>query len=816
MNKIFEKYLSPDHSKKLINYVENQLESDLENFEEAFGYKGNTSLIKWLILNNILDGKEINFPRDDEGYLPLDLNIPDFLLYSNIFNSIKKNKLLEYHGIGNHDFGGFIQLFTSSLMISGDGMGNYFYANFHSENSDIIFYDHESSMDSYKALTIDDLLKIQPIKYLDLLVDLVVIEKGERLGINDLGYKEDFQIEDDGLFKEEVFNFMLMLEGNKSLKTLASPTSNSPFSTEGELSNLLTNKESDYHKYGNVRAKYNPIIAANLYWYYLTNQPTPFLQLLEDSKNIKGKYYLAIRNSFEQVSRKDFSKFHYAYRDLISIRKNINLQSSSIIDEEQKYFVKDIEEIEQKNTAILAEKLKHQNDNYFLFSGGGGEWGLYPEDTKYLREKVFSNFKAWENPVPIVTFLKSHYQKSGEPKELPDILSWLTGSSLGGKTLIVSERLKEILQKNNLQKNNFYPLQVKSYGKILSYFVFVPFLGEVGYEIIDYSKTMFYAQESYAQEKGKPKKIFEDNMQFVNSNEHFEMNRKYMTNKGEVKYQDNQIYLNNPIDLFTLAGHGFFASKKLKQELEENNIVCQFSPLTKFSSILAFTKINVSDSKNDSNNSTEQSNPSPEMVLDKSEIQNIIDAIGETVLEKSKIPLEVQQQIETDFSPEEQELMLILFQKTLPSYMGQPLANSLLQLAKGKLKNINKCFPIYDPRDVIASAQSQKRVFENFDFEEEGYSIIFKEIRSDSNSKFEIIDKQLLKKIQKDWTFKLTNSLGRCGYDYQITVKKEDQIIKTFLMCFSCSTLYSSDIKPLKIFNIDSDFVIEFIKKIKN
>ena len=35
MNKIFEKYLSASNSKKLVDYVDNQLKSDLDNFEDA-------------------------------------------------------------------------------------------------------------------------------------------------------------------------------------------------------------------------------------------------------------------------------------------------------------------------------------------------------------------------------------------------------------------------------------------------------------------------------------------------------------------------------------------------------------------------------------------------------------------------------------------------------------------------------------------------------------------------------------------------------------------------------------------------------------
>ena len=701
MNSSIEKHLSPSLSKKLINYIENQLKTDLVNFEIAFGYKGNTSLIKWLIINNLFDGKEINFQRNEDSFLALNINIPDILLRRNIFNSIKKHNLFEHHNICNHSFGGFIQLFTSALMIGGDGMGNFFYANFHSTNSDIIFYDHENSLDSYKALTMDELLKTQPIQYLDLIVDSIVLEKGATLGLDKLDYKENFEVQHDGIFKDEIFNFMTLLGRNKSLSQMVD-SSLTPFLTGKELSNLLTNKESDYHKYGNVRAEYNPIIVVNLYWYYLTNQVPPLIQLLDDSKNIKGKYYLAIRNSFQQLVRRDFSKFLYSYNDLSELRKNVNLQASLILHSERKRFAKEIEELEQKKAAEISSKLAHQEDDYFLLSQFGG-WGLSPEDSKYRREKPLSNHQQWENPVPIATKLKHHFETSGEPKILSDLLPWLSGVTLGGKNLVVSERLKDILVQKNLQQHNFYPIHVKSYGKILSYFVFVPFLGEIGFEIIDYSKTIFYVAK-----RGAPKEILEDNIQVDNFQEHTQVARKYMEHRGEIKYKNQEICLNQPVDLFTLGGTGFFVSKKLKLELEEKNITLQFEPLDKFARILAFTKINVSNSITESIQPTETVIENKEAISDESKIKNIIDFVGETVLEKSKIPEEIQQNINLDFSQKEEQMMLILIQKILPSHMGTALANSLLLLSKGKLENINNCFPIYDPRDVIARAQALK------------------------------------------------------------------------------------------------------------
>ena len=811
MNKILEKYLSPDLSKKLIDYFENQIKPDLENFEDAFGYKGNTSLVKWLIINNLFNGNEIEFLKDDEGYLPIDVNVPNFLLYSNIFNSIKKRNLLENHTIGNHYFGGFIELFTSSFMISGDGMGNYFYANFHSTNSDIIFFDHENSMDSYKALTMDDLLKIQPIQYLELIIDLIVLEKGADFGLDNLDYKEGFQFQNDSIFKEEIFNFMILLGRNRSLNELTQNFSPSPFSTENELSNLLTNQESDYHKYGNVRAEYNPIVIANLYWFYLTNQAAPLLQLLDDSKNIKGKYYLAIRNSFEEIMRSDFSKFNYSYGDLNRLRSNLNLQSSSIIEGERKHFAKEIEEIElnkaKKKAAELALQLKHQDDNYYLLSEYG-DWGLYPEDTKFLRERPLNNLKEWENPEPIITKLKHHHQTTGEPKVLADILPWLSGTSFGKKNLVVSERLKDILLKHHLQKHNFYSVPVKSHGKVLPYFVYVPFLDEETFEIIDYSKTIFYAQKRYA-----PKEILADNIQFKNYQEYIKAVRFHSQNGAEIKYKDQEIYLNTPVDLFVLIKHGFYVSKKLKQELEEKNITVNFSPLAKFPSLLAFTKVNVSNSNIEEVLPTEISTEKKEEVLEDSKIKNILNLVDKAVLDKSKVSLEVQQRIKDDFPSNQQNIMMLVAQKVLPSHGGEAVLDSLFILAKGKLENINNRFPIYDFRDVLMSAQSQKKVFENHNFEEEGYSIIFEETRSGANLKYEITDLEFLKRIKRDWVFKPTNSLGRCGDDYHIQIKKDQQIVATYSMCFSCKTLFLIGSQPIQAFEVDVDFVMNFIKK---
>jgi len=103
------------------------------------------------------------------------------------------------------------------------------------------------------------------------------------------------------------------------------------------------------------------------------------------------------------------------------------------------------------------------------------------------------------------------------------------------------------------------------------------------------------------------------------------------------------------------------------------------------------------------------------------------------------------------------------------------------------------------------------KVFEDYNFEEGSYSISFKRLRGSPNLEFEIFDKEVLKKLKEKWDFEESDSIGRCGYDYFIQLKNNGQVEITYLMCFHCKRLIQEKTKPWKVFEINPEFIQNYI-----
>lgn len=681
-----EEHLTPEQSQKLIDYVEHQLQLDVAQFEVVFGYKGNAALVKWLLIYCLFGQKKITF-NPDKGFFQS--KIPHFELDKSFFNLLSKNKPADQYTIGNHSFGDLISFFTPFFNLGGDGIGNLFFTNFIEKDSDIVFYDHEDAANSYKVMTIDELLQILPIKSMQELTAWIITEKAADSVQNDLIYKKKFTVSNPLLSQDQVFDFMVFLQSNKPLKELMAQGDYGISDTSGikgeELSGLLTNKESDYYKYDNVRAACNPLIIANFYWYFLTGNYSALCRLLDESKEMKGSYYLAIRNAFVALSQGDFSKLSYAYPDLVRLRKEIDIPESELLRYERTHFKEIILEIERKKEEALTLKAVHSADNYFSLDYGSGitDWALFPVEIKYLQEKPLDAFKAWENPVPIVCTLKNHRQTKGEPQLPADVLPWQT--PLGSVSFGVSAPLKNILEQYRLPPHHFYDIYVKTPAKTFHYYAFVLSQTPNDIDYIDFDRTVFYLETSR-----KPKSSIIGDIKFHDYHEFAERRQAYSLNGFELKFKNKIVYINTDLDIFLFV-NSFFISNRLRMALEHNFTGIHFNHLSKFESIMPFTKII-------------RSEPSKQIYICK----NIHDFIGETILDRSIIPAGIQDKIRNEFVPDEQDKMMLVAQKVLEQTWNLPsqqLLDSLLYLAKGEMKNIDHYFPIYDPRDIVSLAK---------------------------------------------------------------------------------------------------------------
>lgn len=312
-----DKQLDGNKQTELNNYIENELENHLNLFEFTYGYRGNTSLIKWLILKNVFN-ENITFKSKGFNYL--------IIIESDFLTCIDKNKLNETHLINRYPKTESLRIFTPFLEIGRDGTGNYFYANFANEDSDVIIYDHEDEYTPIKSVTtLDRLVKNHNYKNLLKVIDFV-IEKHRsiiKLPNNSLSVKS---IKYNNIFGS-ISSFLYMLENGSfrinNFSVLAKEQLELVGCTKRELSKLLTEKDSEYYVYDNVRLKYNSLIILNLYWLYIAGQIETLKNLLEDSNDVKGKYYQVVIATFKEMLNQNYKNFNISKESLSQIRRNI-------------------------------------------------------------------------------------------------------------------------------------------------------------------------------------------------------------------------------------------------------------------------------------------------------------------------------------------------------------------------------------------------------------------------------------------------------------------------------------------------------------
>lgn len=582
---MFVEFLPPKEALLLEKYVNEQLKLDLDRFENLYGYKGNVSLVKWLLIYNVYEKRTIAYKGGKDIY-----GLPEFIMYHSFFRYIERGMFEKEHMVCNHYYGGFITLFNALYCIGGDGIGNFFYTNFLEENSQIVYYDHESLLDSYYPLRMNELIERQAYPSLSKAIDWVLENKKEALGLDRLDYKADFKHNSHDFFEDLNYSYKEYLSNRNPLQKFMEfwkvKDKSSPFVDKELLSGLLKDKDSDYYNYGNVRAAYNPLIVASLYWSYIIGDYNRLQALLEETDFIVGDFYKNIRASFLNLCQGDTRLLKYTYQELLGLRDGLEISNSQLATFEKKLFASDIEALERKKNAIAQEKADHADDNYFLMGFGIPEtWGLRPDNVKYSQEKPLSGLKPWEATEVISCYPSNHNRSSSDAFEMKDTYTWLY--PVGTKNMVVSEKFKAVLEQYDLPAHRFYDLQVRSFGEVYPYYAFLPMIRVEDYDYIDFEKMIFFsAADASDQKKEKERK-------YANYAEYLDVLRSRTVSKLVMK--NNIFYINKPLDVLFFRGR-FLVSNRLKKELEKHAFTgISFYPLIKCGSLLPFSKIIVTN-----------------------------------------------------------------------------------------------------------------------------------------------------------------------------------------------------------------------------
>lgn len=85
---------------------------------------------------------------------------------------------------------------------------------------------------------------------------------------------------------------------------------------------------------------------------------------------------------------------------------------------------------------------------------------------------------------------------------------------------------------------------------------------------------------------------------------------------------------------------------------------------------------------------------------------------------------------------------------------------------------------------------NQAHVFESFNFDSGEYILYAFDQRNRENPKhFFLNDQNKLKGLTEKWVFDKTDSIGRCGYDYDLNVFNGEKYEGGISICFNCNSL---------------------------
>lgn len=345
---------------------------------------------------------------------------------------------------------------------------------------------------------------------------------------------------------------------------------------------------------------------------------------------------------------------------------------------------------------------------YFTIDTFSG-WGITPdkgvEDQLKLRsERKINNFKAWDDPSVFHAILAHPYNEDGaldEPDLLDDVLGWYVGTNPGGIKLIISESFRKILDKFYIAPHWLYEFSLYSKGLFYKYYVLVPSLIPDSFSFIDFSNTVYFSQK-----ERKPDGIVQDDIRFENYSDYIQKIRSLIPERLTLLPRNGQIFLNQQIDLFATEHNVFFISDNLKNALENAGLRFSCSPLGKYEYI-PIKEIIVSPLSNRYSNELERF---PSHTFNLQAMESLNKYIQQINFE---IPNHVKAIVEATFPVQQQHMAMQLAGYILSQTWNvgsQQLLDSLFYLSEGNLNNIERCFPIYDPRDIIEEAQfKQKR-----------------------------------------------------------------------------------------------------------
>lgn len=312
--------LSPEKQAHLTAFLENELHPLLQKFEEAYGYRGHLSLVKWLVFSRVFK-EDLQF--NHQGVFFMFYTSRDFL------DHLDKYKQLQGHWVTQYTYSESIGFFTPYLFLCLDGTGNSYFASFTREDSDVAFYDHECLMGEFiRIKKLNEIYQYHSIPGFPDVLDEII----NNLDLSSLGLSRNLS----SMRKISYFSISRAVKDlmhGMDVEELRIGKHDIRIDLD-EIFALMMNKDSDYFQYDNVRAIYNPLIIVNLYHYYLSGQINELRQLLVMARNVKGKYYQVIIQSFELLVSGDYSQFGFTRNQLQGIRKDIENFNSELLEKE--------------------------------------------------------------------------------------------------------------------------------------------------------------------------------------------------------------------------------------------------------------------------------------------------------------------------------------------------------------------------------------------------------------------------------------------------------------------------------------------------
>ncbi|HAD11832.1 MAG TPA: hypothetical protein DCF33_05265 [Saprospirales bacterium] len=92
-------------------------------------------------------------------------------------------------------------------------------------------------------------------------------------------------------------------------------------------------------------------------------------------------------------------------------------------------------------------------------------------------------------------------------------------------------------------------------------------------------------------------------------------------------------------------------------------------------------------------------------------------------------------------------------------------------------------------KSLLAGSAQPVRIFDSLEAPEPNFSIMVRHVRQGKKARnYQLADAGKFPGIVEKWCFTPGDTVGRCGYDFQLVLTNGEQVI-TADICFSCKTL---------------------------